>query len=314
MNSNDKCQLLVDKIVSFLKEGITLDIPTRRYIDACLPGISLEEVAHRLCDMPDFDIAPLMDLIFFPNETLQLRLEPLIEKHHYSRNDEATVTGLLESKPVQTTLREPESRPGATFQIPVSVYASFVRRLNISRRIPSELADAISAVHPPEIAARLKVMLRNTRFSYSRPVAGFLTAFILGMEAEDKDFDACFELMIDVLETMEIDVDPFRLLRMKTEALYRAHNAALQFEKQLRRSNMETLMQLGLRAPETSASEANKKIDLLERIGRTVAMGGYLARRQNSTGSSNRKMVPLSSDESKSTLPPNTSSPKYFIE
>lgn len=285
MNPTEKCRLLADTILSCFKDGITIDRHTQQYIDTCLPGLSLEAVAHLICDAPDLDVAPLMDLIFFPDETLQVRLEPLLETHAYNRSDEAAVVALLESEAIETTLMTPQSPETAPLRIPTSVLAPFIRRLGISRRIPPGLAATISDLYPPETAVRLKVMLRNTRISLTGPAKDFLEAFILGMDSGSEDFDACFELVLGLLGEQETETDPFRLLRIKTDTLYKAKEAALRFEKQLLRSNMETLMHQGIRAPEISAAEAEKKIGLLDRIGRAVALGGCEARRRKKSRS-----------------------------
>jgi hypothetical protein len=279
VTNTERCRRLADEILSCFDSGLTVDRHARRYIDACLPGISLEEVGRRTGDSPDADTAPLLDLIFFPDEAFQMRLEPQLEKEMYNLSDEAEVAALLDTRPILTTLREPETCKTVRVRVPPSVLATFVRRLGITRHIPPRLASTISSIHDPEAALRLKVILRNTRFSFSPPFVSFLEAFFLGM-GTGEDIDACLESILALLGEHGSETDPFRLLRLKTDTLYKSRDAALQFEKQLRRNNMETLMQLGIRAPEISAAEADEKIVLLERIGRAVALGGCEARRR----------------------------------
>lgn len=278
MNPTGKCRRLADAILTCFEDGFTIDSPTQRYIDACLPGMSMEEAAHRICEAPDLDTAPLMDLIFFPDEALQARLEPLLETQIYNLEDEAVVVKFLEAETIHTTLREPGSQKSVDIQVPTSALAPFIRRLDISRRIPPRLADTILSVLPPVAATRLKVMLRNARFFFTGPSSDFIEAFIIGMEPGDENFDACFKLILELLGEQGAETDPFRLLRLKTDALYKARNAALQFEKQLQQSNMETLMHQGIRAPEVNSAAAEEKIVLLDRIGRAAAMGGCKAR------------------------------------
>ncbi len=280
MTDTGKCRRLADEILSCFGSGLTIDRHARRYIDACLAGISLEEVGRLMGDSPDADTAPLLDLIFFPDEALQMRLEPLLEKEMYDHSDEARVVALLETRSILTTLREPETCKTTRVRIPPPTLAPFVRRLAISRRIPPRLASTISSIHDPETILHLKVMLRNTRFSFSKPFVSFLDAFFLGMGSDEEKFNDCLKSTLALLEGQGTETDPFRLLRLKTDTLYRSRDAALQFEKQLRRSNMETLMQLGMRAPEISAGEADKKITLLDRIGRAVALGNCNAGRR----------------------------------
>lgn len=278
MNPTDKGRRLADEILVFFKNGISIDDSIQHYIDICLPGVSMEEVAHQIDEPPDLDTAPLMELIFFPDEALQVRLEPLLEAEIYDDNDETFVAELLKAEPVHTTWQVHRLRKAIPVRVPPSVLAPFVRRLGISRRIPPRLAAAIADVHPAETAIRLKVRLRNAQFPIDAPAADFLEAFVLGMDPGSKDYDTCFKLALELLGERRDESDPFRGLRLKTDALYRAKNAALQFEKQLQRSNMETLMHQGVRAPVIGVGEAEKKIALLDQIGRAVAIGSYKAK------------------------------------
>lgn len=274
MNPTDKCRRLADAILAGFEDGIIIDDRTQQYINACLPEMSVEEVAQRICETPDLDTAPLMELIFFPNESFQVKLEPLLETETYTPDDEIAVVTLLSIAAVRTTLQKPEGEDHVAIQVPAWALAPFVQRLNISRCIPPDLANAISSRHSQDTAIRLKVMLRNTRFFFTGPFSDFLEAFILGMGAEDMDFDLCFELILELLGERESEPDPFRLLRLKMDMLHKTRDAALHFEKQLAHSNMETLMHQGFRAPEISSAVAEKKIALLEHIGGAVAIGG----------------------------------------
>jgi hypothetical protein len=280
MNPADKCRLLADAIIACFSKGITIDSRTQHYMDACLPELSMEEVALGISDTPDLDAASLMDLVFFPDEALQIRLEPLLEAEMYGPEDEAMVVELLAAETIETTLRSPKDRNAVPLRVPSSFLGAFVRRLNISRHVPPGPAAAITHLYAPEAATRLKVVLRNARIDLAGPAADFLEAFILGMGSGAEGFDDCFTLTLELLGELGAERDPFRLLRLKADEFHRAANAARLFEEQLRRSNMETLMHQGVRAPEISAAVAERKISLLDRIGRAAALGGCEVRRR----------------------------------
>jgi hypothetical protein len=285
MNPTDKCRRLAGAVLACIRKPITIDSRTQHYIDACLPGLSIEEVAHRICDAPDLDAASLMDLIFSPDEILQARLEPLLESETYGPDDEAAVVALLESETIETTLQGPEGQAAVPLRVPSSSLAAFVRRLGLSWRIPPGLAATLTQIHSEKTAIRLKVMLRNTRIILTGPATDFLEAFILGMAPGAEDFDACFRMTLELLGELGAETDPFRLLRIKTDALYKARDAAMEFENLLQRNNMETLMHRGVRAPEIGITAAEEKIALIDRIGRAVALGGVKAKRSREIGS-----------------------------
>jgi hypothetical protein len=288
MDSTDKCRRLADAILAWFGKGIIIDRQTQHYIDTCFPEFPMEGIGDHICDAPDLDTASIMDLIFFPDEELQMELEPMLEVEMYDLDNEATTISLLEAETIETVIRGGRCPNTVSLRVPCSSLEAFVRRLGIAKHIPKGLADTIAGMYGTETATRLKVLLRNTRIELDGPAEEFLEAFFLGMDSGAEDFNDCFLLVLELLGESGSEKDPFRLLRLKTDALHEVKTAARRFEEQLRRSNMETLMHQGLRAPEVSAAEAEKKIFLLDRIGRAAALGGCEARRRRASRSTAR--------------------------
>lgn len=270
MNSTYRSRILAEEIITFFKKGITIDPHTIRYIDACFSGTSLDKLTNQICDEPDINIAPLMDLIFFPNEAFQIYLEPLLERESFGIEDEKHIIERLHTEKIQTTLREAEKERMTEIQVPVSILAPFVRRLKIYRRIPHRLLVEVMKSCPPKKATRLKVKLRNARFPFTPAITDFLAAFIEGIDTRADYFDDCFDLALALLDEKKDVETPRLLLEKRKEDLLRSKQAAVQFEKQLRSSNMETLMHQGVRAPEIGIADAEKKLVLLDRISRAA--------------------------------------------
>lgn len=266
MNTADKCRGLAEAIISYFKDGITLDRVTKGYIGACFPNSSFQDLAARIREKPSVDDASLMELIFYPNEALQIRLEPILEKDVFLIEDEANLTRLLLEAGIHTTLREAESAVSIPIEIPPPVLVPFVRRLRISRRLPRRLIDAIHDIFSPAESARLKVGLRNGRFPFSPEITGFLKCFLTGVDPAADYFRDCFDLVLALLHEQKGKTGLFLLLMAKRDLFTRAKEAAVLFMRRLEQNNMETLMQQGIRAPEISIEEADRKIELLGRI------------------------------------------------
>lgn len=280
MNPASKHKRLADAIRSRMADGFIIDCRARNYMDACLPEISVDALTDGVCDAPEFEVAPLMDLLFFPDIDFQIKIEPLLERERYDHSDEAAVVALLTTETIQTALVDSVSPGKTTIPFPPSTVAPFVCRLGISRHIPPKLAGIIESVHPPDTATRVKVTIRNARIALTETTARFLELFFMGMPPGDQEHGPCLDSLLGLFGEGSQEPDPFRRLRSGIDSLYRAREAALAFEKQLQAHNMETLMQMGARAPETGPGEAQRKIELLEKIGDAVALGGVMARRK----------------------------------
>ena len=273
MDRTDKCRKLAEEIVSYFRDGIPIDAHAKAYIDACFPDLSLRDLAERICGEPDFDDAPLMELIFFPGKALQARLESLLEENAFSLGDEDEVTRLLLERSIRTALRESGSDIATGIEIPAAALHSFVRRLGITRQIPRRLIETIHSRFPGAEAVRLKVELRNARFAFSPRIAGFLDCFLRGIDPAAAYFQDCFRLALALPDEQKRESDPFLLPEAKRKILLKEKKTAAEFMRRLQRDNMETLMHRGVRAPETSIEEAERKIELLGHIIDAVETG-----------------------------------------
>jgi hypothetical protein len=274
MNKIDKCRKLAAEITSYFEGGICLDNHAKTYIETCFQDIPFQDLIERIRNNPDSDDAPLMELIFFPEKSLQLRLEPFLEKDAFCIEDESEVTGLLIEANIQTTLREAGSNAAISIKVPPPVFDSFVRRLKISRQIPRQLIDTIHEIFPATETSRLKVELRNTRFPFSPKATSFLDSFLKGIDPATEDFHDCLGLVLALLDEQKHERDPYRLLMSKRESYLRAKRAADDFMQKLQHDNMETLMHRGIRAPEIGIEEAERKIELLEHIIDAITTNG----------------------------------------
>jgi hypothetical protein len=80
MNHTDSqpwCGLL-DRIITSLERGGRISAPVLDYIEANLFAPDVERLSQFLTDENDSERDSLLDLIFFPDEALQLALEPIL--------------------------------------------------------------------------------------------------------------------------------------------------------------------------------------------------------------------------------------------
>ena len=105
-----------EKLLRIFGDGICLDNHVSTYIEACFQDIPFQDLIDRICNNPDFEDAPLMELIFFPDEALQVQLEPLLEKNVFGIEDEKALARLLLEAGIQTTLLDNRSNAAAIDQ------------------------------------------------------------------------------------------------------------------------------------------------------------------------------------------------------
>ena len=91
MNANDKCILLAERIAKILLEGIRLNSAAMHYIDSTFSNPSIDELKEIIADNSDCENDSLIELIFFPDESIQMQLEDILQSHDYSKKDEKKI-------------------------------------------------------------------------------------------------------------------------------------------------------------------------------------------------------------------------------
>jgi len=270
LDTQDKCELLAEEIVRILRDGIRLGPEALHFIDSTYSNPSLQEIANILEDKSDCQRDVLVELIFFPDESIQVRLEDLLESLVLEKNEEHRVRKLLFQKERWTTVYFPNTAKPLILQMPRSAVGQFLTRLNISRRLDNLLVDAVHKNVSESARALVKVKLRNVRKIPAGPKHYFLSAYFEKMNTSDNELIECLELVLDVLDDLKDNADIFSGLMARKRLYFKSVLEAEKFEAKLKKSNMEILMLQGQRAPYVDKSEAIKKMARIDKISLSV--------------------------------------------
>jgi hypothetical protein len=225
---------------------------------------------------------PLVELLFFPDESVQIKLEELLEKEDFKKNDEEKVLSYMLDKKLATTIRFPESEGSFKFVVPKSSAMQFISRLNISRKLNKRLLKAIDKFVSDNCRTPVKVRLRNARVELTENEIMFLRSFFEKLKVEENYFFKCLDFMLDFFAEL-------KFARLKDDGLKDDRNIlqsfedrkgfyfqnlqkAARFEELLNKNNMETLISRGVRIPHISKEDAMHHIVIIDTI--TLAVYG----------------------------------------
>jgi hypothetical protein len=270
VESEEKCDRLADEIKKILASGVTLSSDVIHYIDSTLSNPTISELQSILQDDSNCEKDSLMELLFFPDESMQLQLEEVLEKLQISEQDENSVLDSLRRKPLQVTMQFPEKRDSLTLLLPHEVIPGFVARLRISKHLDRKLCESIDNRAAEDSRIRYKVKIRNSRFSPGENKFRFLCDFFEKMEPRSHDFDICLDFALSLLDEMKEDKDIYEALTAKKRFYLRSLQKAKQMEIQLQKQNVETLLLEGKRVILIDQADARKKMLIIDRISRAV--------------------------------------------
>jgi hypothetical protein len=270
MEPEDKCGLLAGELRKILGGGITLSSDVIHYIDSTFSYPASGELQAILQDDSNCERDSLIELILFPDESMQHRLESLLERLQFTATEEKTMSGHLLRKPLQVTFRLPGNSESLNLIITEDAACQFISRLSISKHLPADLRDALKRYDDKNISNRIKVKIRNSRFSPTDEKIEFLFLFFEKFDSQDNDLFECLEFVIGFLDELKQVNDFYQALAAKKKFYFISLQKAKQLETQLQKNNIETLVAQGKRVVLIDQKDARKKMLIIDRISRAL--------------------------------------------
>jgi hypothetical protein len=261
---------MVKHIVHVLREGIAVTPQLCDYIDATFSSPSLSELERLLGNASDPDRESLLELLFFPDESTQQRLEPLLPPESgLTQADVDVIAAEIAGRRILAAIVLPDSRGRLALEFPPGQVEPFLRRLNLTHRIGSRLAEATAALESPAEKIAVRVKLRNSRKPMGDGKIVFLCDLLSALAGDPLLLD-CLDFSLGVLQDAADDADLYAVLMQRRRSVWHQLQQAERFEEKLKRDNIETLMLRGERVPVAARDELGRTIAVIEHIGLAV--------------------------------------------
>lgn len=269
-NTEKKIKKVADKIIEILRSGLTLNADTQHYIDSTFSNPSIAALEALVKDQTNCETDSLVALLFFPDESVQLQLEEIIEAFCFEKRDERAIGDMVCDHLYQTRICFSDGRGAFTMTVsPVNV-SQFIAHLNLSRTLDSKLRSAIAKHIDPTLQTRCKVRLRNARPVSSPKHISFLVDFFKKLRTESDEFFDCLDFLLSFLDELGDEADMFQALMTKKRFYFWSLQKAKNLDIQLTKHNVETLLLKGKRVAYIDKADARKKMQIIDRISLAV--------------------------------------------
>ncbi len=265
----DRNEKLIQEIESIFLEGLNPDSDVWDFINSGYSDPSPEELSEILADPENHGAEPVMELLFFPDERVQARLEPLLEAEAFEPADEKIISSELARRRPFTHLTLP-SGSDLQFYVPDWASEGFVRRLHIAKRLDPILIEAVERAVDPSQRTPFKVRLRNSSFPQTKRTVGFIRDFLDRIVADPKDLALLMDDIIEFLNEIQDTDDIYGALMDKKKFYFRMLQTAQKFERQLKKHNIETLLMQGIRSPHVDQADVRRRMAAVDRISYAV--------------------------------------------
>jgi hypothetical protein len=252
MKAENKNKQMAQKIIDILQGGLTLNADTLHYIDSTFSNPSISELEELLQDESSCETDSLIELLFFPDESVQMQLEEML--------------GVICTKAFQTRIRFPDTRGTLGMKVTPSNVAQFIMRLNLLRCLNPRLSASIAEYVPVTFQTRCRVRLRNAKPITSQNKILFLQAFFEKLEIDSDEFWDYLDFILSFLDECKEEPDMFQALMTKKRFYFQSLQKAKNLDIQLTKHNVETLLLRGKRVTYVDAADARKKIQMIDRI------------------------------------------------
>lgn len=261
---------MAEHIRTACRNGFRIDDDTWRYLENTLPDPTPSAVAAILDDAEDCESHSLLELLFFPDECMQLYVEPMIEKTAMTLQDQSDLIDLLAAEPVCTALYFQAHEKTIYLTMPESALPQFVIRLNLTYRLHPQLIQSIEQFLPESIGNQAKVRLRNADTAFSAPQANLLAEIFRVLNHRLPDYWQCIEFMLAILPEMPSQTSAYDFLMNQKKYYFQCVQKAEKFMERLHHSNMETLMMQGERAAHIHPGHGRRAMRWIDQICRAL--------------------------------------------
>lgn len=270
MEKEEKCGMLADEIKSIISEGINLSEDVVHYIDSTFSNPTINDLQAILDDDSNCEGDTLMELLFFPDESIQVRLEEMLEQCRPQKKDEDKLITHLCRDSLQVTFHFEDNRGALKLQIPEEVVRQFLVRLKISKHLEAGLIESIHNYGDLQNTNRFKVKIRNSRFSSSELRTEFLCRFFEKIGSRSNDIFECLNFILEFLDEINKEEDVYQALIAKKKFYFISLQKAKKMDARLEKHNIETLLMQGERVALIDQVDARKKMQIIDRVNRAV--------------------------------------------
>ena len=246
-----------------IEGGLALTADVLNYLEATFGTADLRDVLQQ-ADSSEID--SLLELIFYPDRSHQVRFEAKWGRQSFTEQERDTVTRLLCRAAPVAQLALPDSPVNIAIPAPEFALHAFVRRLNMCWQPAPELDQALDTCCPGEKALRLRVAMRNARLAWHRDQVTLVCLYLRKMPLDAETLLSDLQFLLSLLCEFPAESDPYTFLIGKKFFYFKSLCSAEEYERRRSTSNMEIMMMQGARSAHGSIDQWRQDMRSIDRI------------------------------------------------
>ena len=263
----------------YMADGITLTGDVRDFMAGTFGDASAETLRTLLSDESSAERDSLLDLVFFPDQALQLAVEPVLERHGLTEEDVRLLAARLKVAPLAAEIRLSGTETTVPAVMPAFLVETFLTRLNIPWQSAAALSEVVTRLDTHLVSPtndredgrlRLRVHLRNAGLRQTPAQVLFLCDFFERLPIDDRDFVDKLDFMLVFLKEDEGATNVYQALMDRKKFLFRHLLKNRQATEWAACTNMETRIMAGVRSSYFDVRAAERSLALIDSIAMAV--------------------------------------------
>jgi hypothetical protein len=263
MNDRQTCSQLAHWLRRQLETGVLVGSDVLAFMEATFGTDQLQEV---LTGDSDSETDSLLELIFYPDNTLRTRYETRWGQVAFSPADQQATAARLTAEPLIAALKLPGQEALLHIAAPSFALETLVQRLNITWQPAAALDQALQHQLGREQRTGIRVLLRHAPVPWREGQVQLAARYLRRMPAGANDFTPCLRFLLSLLSELTDNQDPYDFLASKKLFCFQSLCKAQDFQRRLQTSNMEILMLQGERAAHGDMDQWLRWMRMIDRI------------------------------------------------
>lgn len=258
--------LVAGMILAHFSRGIELTGHFWETIRRTLQIDSLSELERRVSGDPDSEAICVFNMLLFPDRSLQLRLEPILQRKRFGGEDVDSIAGILIDR--QAGLRLISGNMHLILPIHPSLIPVFLERLHLTWVMDRSLLRLLHHRLGSVLWIEGAVRFRNGEFPATGLQERLTIQFLCEASgsAEKIGWLERIDFLMDILAENPMFRDVWELIEDSRRFWLQMYEKALQSERLLSQHNMETLMMARTPIGALTQEEILKRIELHETV------------------------------------------------
>jgi hypothetical protein len=237
-----------------------------RFIDATFLNPSAAQVQAMLASESAEAGGPLLELLFSPDESQQIAIEPMLPDRGIAPAEVALLAQALCRPPLEVAFHLPHGKGRLSAEATPALARRFVSGLKTDRPVPEAVALAIHAAAGRRDGMRLRVAIRNSSVDWTPAKTDALAAYIRRAGSREPDGLRCLEVALEVLAEPGAAADIFAAFAGRKRILAGALERSRRQAGLLARANIETLASGGVRLVAVDEADTRRRMACIDRF------------------------------------------------